>query len=55
MASPIALYTKNVTTKLSFLLVTHTTCFDTWYGRVASISATHNATKFAGLHISRMR
>jgi hypothetical protein len=33
MTSPETLYTKNVTNKLSFLLVTHMTCFDIRFGR----------------------
>jgi hypothetical protein len=33
MTSPETLYTKNVTNKLRFLLVTHTTCFDIRFGR----------------------
>jgi hypothetical protein len=32
MTSPETLYTKNVTNELSFLLVTHTTHFDIWFG-----------------------
>jgi hypothetical protein len=30
MISPETLYTKIVVNELSFLLVTHTTCFDIW-------------------------
>jgi hypothetical protein len=30
---PETLYMKNSVNKLSFLLVTHMTCFDTWFGR----------------------
>jgi hypothetical protein len=33
MTSPETLYTKNVTNKLRFLLVTHATCFDIRFGR----------------------
>jgi hypothetical protein len=33
MASPEIFYTKNSINKLSFLLVTHMTCFDTWFDR----------------------
>jgi hypothetical protein len=33
MTSPEILYTKNVVNKLSFLLVTHMTCFSTWFDR----------------------
>jgi hypothetical protein len=33
MTSPETLYTKNVFNELSFLLVTHTTCFDTRFSR----------------------
>ncbi len=33
MTSPETLYTKNVVKELSFLLVTHTTCFDIRFGR----------------------
>jgi hypothetical protein len=33
MTSPDTLYTKNVDNELSFLLVTHTTCFDIQFGR----------------------
>jgi hypothetical protein len=32
MTSPETLYTKYVINELSFLLVTHTTCFDIWFG-----------------------
>jgi hypothetical protein len=33
MTSPETLYTKTVVNELSFLLVTHTTCFDTRFDR----------------------
>jgi hypothetical protein len=33
MTFPETLYMKNVANKLSFLLVTHTTCFDLRFGR----------------------
>jgi hypothetical protein len=33
MTSPKTLYTKNVSNELSFLLITHMTCFDIWFGR----------------------
>jgi hypothetical protein len=33
MTSPEALYMKNVVNKLSFLLVTHTACFDIRFRR----------------------
>jgi hypothetical protein len=33
MISPETLYMKNVTNELSFLLVTHTICFNIWFGR----------------------
>jgi hypothetical protein len=32
MTSLETLYMKNVINELSFLLVTHTTCFDIWFG-----------------------
>jgi hypothetical protein len=32
MTSPEILYTKNAINEHSFLLVTHTACFDTWFG-----------------------
>jgi hypothetical protein len=33
MTSQETLYTKNIVNELSFLLVTHTTCFNTRFGR----------------------
>jgi hypothetical protein len=33
MTFPETLYTKNVANELSFLLVTHMTSFDIWFGR----------------------
>jgi hypothetical protein len=33
MTSPESSYMKNVTKEISFLLVTHTTHFDIWFGR----------------------
>jgi hypothetical protein len=33
MTNPETFYTKNVVNKLSFLLVTHMTCFDTRFDR----------------------
>jgi hypothetical protein len=33
MTSPETLYTKDVANKLSFLLITHMTCFDIRFGR----------------------
>jgi hypothetical protein len=32
MTSPETLYTKNVVNELRFLLVTHMTCCDIWFG-----------------------
>jgi hypothetical protein len=33
MTSPEILYTKNFTNELNFLLVTHMSCFNIWFGR----------------------
>jgi hypothetical protein len=33
MTSPESSYTKNVVNEISFLLVTHMSCFDIWFGR----------------------
>jgi hypothetical protein len=39
MTSPATLYTKNVVNELSFLLVTHMTCFDIWFGLYVTLKS----------------
>jgi hypothetical protein len=39
MTSPETSYMKNVTNDLSFLLVTHTTHFDIWFGRYGTLNS----------------
>jgi hypothetical protein len=43
MNSPETLYTKNVVNELSFLLVTHTTCFDIRFGRYGFLKSGFSA------------
>jgi hypothetical protein len=43
MNSPETLYTKNVINELSFLLVTHTTCFDIRFGRYGFLKSGFSA------------
>jgi hypothetical protein len=43
MTSPETLYTKNVVNELSFLLVTHTTCFDIQFGRYGVLKSGYGA------------
>jgi hypothetical protein len=38
MTSPKTSYTKNITNKLSFLLVTYTTRFDIWFGGYGALN-----------------
>jgi hypothetical protein len=33
MTTPETMYMKNVVNELGFFLVSHTTCFDTWFDR----------------------
>jgi hypothetical protein len=42
MTSPETLYTKNVSNELSFLSVTHTTCFDIRFGRYGFLKSGFN-------------
>jgi hypothetical protein len=43
MTSPETLYTKNVVNELRFLLVTHMTCFDIWFGRYGFLKSGFSA------------
>jgi hypothetical protein len=43
MTSVETLYKKEVINELSFLLVTHTTCFDTWLGRYGFLNLGYGA------------
>jgi hypothetical protein len=43
MTSPETSYTKNVSNELSFLLVTHMTCFDIWFGRYGFLKSGFSA------------
>jgi hypothetical protein len=43
MTSPKTSYMKNVTNALSFLLVTHTTCFDIRFGRYGFLKSGYGA------------
>jgi hypothetical protein len=43
MTSPETLYMKNVVNELSFLLVTHTTCFDTQFSRYGFLKSGFSA------------
>jgi hypothetical protein len=43
MTSPETLYTKSVVIELSFPLVTHTTYFDTWFGRYGFLNSGFSA------------
>jgi hypothetical protein len=43
MTSLGTLYTKNVVNELSFLLVTHTTCFDIWFSHYGFLKSGFSA------------
>jgi hypothetical protein len=43
MTTPATSYTKDVANELSFLLVTHTTCFDIRFGRYGFLKSRFNA------------
>jgi hypothetical protein len=43
MISPETSYMKNVTNDLSFLLVTHITCFYIWFGRYSILKSGFSA------------
>jgi hypothetical protein len=43
MTSPEISYMKNVVNKLSFLPVTHTTCFVIWFGRYGFLKSGYSA------------
>jgi hypothetical protein len=43
MTSPEISYTKNIINELSFLLVTHTTRFDIWFGRYGFLKSGYSA------------
>jgi hypothetical protein len=48
------LYTKDVVNELSFLLVTHTTCFDIWFGRYGFLKSGFSAGQILdrlGIHV----
>jgi hypothetical protein len=42
MTTPETLYTKNVVNELRFLLVTHMTCFDIWFGHYGFVKSGFN-------------
>jgi hypothetical protein len=43
MTSPETSYIKDVTNELSFLLVTHTTCFNIWFGQYGFLKSCFSA------------
>jgi hypothetical protein len=54
MISPEASYIKNVTNKLRFLLVTHTTCFDIRFGRYGILKSGSSSGQILyrlGIHV----